>query len=124
MTINPANTTDTIAMSLIRIFNDGPEVSLNGSPTVSPTTLALCGSEPLPPRCPISMYFLALSHAPPALAMKMASAKPLVSPPVSRPMTPPTPSTSPTMTGAAMAMIAGTIISFWAPAVEIFTHSA
>ena len=26
-----------------------PDVSLNGSPTVSPTTAALCASEPLPP---------------------------------------------------------------------------
>jgi|GEM_PF-4163875 len=31
----------TIAMTLIKIFIDGPEVSLNGSPTVSPTTTAL-----------------------------------------------------------------------------------
>ena len=27
----------TIAITFIRIFIDGPEVSLNGSPTVSPT---------------------------------------------------------------------------------------
>ena len=31
---------------MIRIFIDGPEVSLNGSPTVSPVTDALWGSEP------------------------------------------------------------------------------
>ena len=30
-----------------KIFNDGPEVSLNGSPTVSPVIAALCASEPL-----------------------------------------------------------------------------
>ena len=36
-----ANTTDTIVMSLIRMLMEGPEVSLNGSPTVSPTTVAL-----------------------------------------------------------------------------------
>ena len=30
----------TIAITLIRIFIEGPEVSLNGSPTVSPTTAA------------------------------------------------------------------------------------
>ena len=30
----------TIAITLIRIFIEGPEVSLNGSPTVSPTTTA------------------------------------------------------------------------------------
>jgi hypothetical protein len=39
----------TIAITLIKIFIDGPEVSFNGSPTVSPTTAALCASEPLPP---------------------------------------------------------------------------
>ena len=37
-----ANTTDTMVISLIRMLIDGPEVSLNGSPTVSPTTAALC----------------------------------------------------------------------------------
>jgi len=36
-----ANTRDTIVISLIRILMDGPDVSLNGSPTVSPTTAAL-----------------------------------------------------------------------------------
>ena len=37
-------------MSLIRMLSDGPEVSLRGSPTVSPITAALCASEPLGPR--------------------------------------------------------------------------
>ena len=54
---------------MIRISRDGPTVSFNGSPTVSPTTAASCAGEPLP--CPSiapdSMYFLPLSHAPPAL---------------------------------------------------------
>ena len=35
--ITGANTKDTIVISLINIFIDGPEVSLKGSPTVSPT---------------------------------------------------------------------------------------
>ena len=35
-----ANTRDTMVISLIRMFIAGPEVSLNGSPTVSPTTVA------------------------------------------------------------------------------------
>ena len=48
-TVSPAITMLTIDMSLMRMFNDGPEVSLNGSPTVSPTTAALWASEPLPP---------------------------------------------------------------------------
>jgi hypothetical protein len=30
-----------IAISFIKIFKDGPDVSLSGSPTVSPTTAAL-----------------------------------------------------------------------------------
>ena len=44
-----ANTTLTIVISLIRIFSDGPLVSLQGSPTVSPITPALWASDPLPP---------------------------------------------------------------------------
>ena len=40
-----AITSATIDISLIRMFIDGPEVSLNGSPTVSPVTDALCGSD-------------------------------------------------------------------------------
>lgn len=40
-TTSPANTTDTIEINLIMMFNDGPDVSLKGSPTVSPTTVAL-----------------------------------------------------------------------------------
>jgi len=41
LTTRPAKTTETMLMSLIRMFRLGPEVSLNGSPTVSPTTVAL-----------------------------------------------------------------------------------
>ena len=36
-----AKTSDTIAISLSRMFRLGPEVSLNGSPTTSPSTAAL-----------------------------------------------------------------------------------
>ena len=39
--IRGASTKATMDMSLMRIFMEGPEVSLNGSPTVSPTTAAL-----------------------------------------------------------------------------------
>ena len=46
---NGANVRETMVMRLMRMFMDGPEVSLNGSPTVSPTTAALWASEPLPP---------------------------------------------------------------------------
>src|SRR5664280_109019 len=48
-TVTPAITTDTIDINLIRIFIEGPHVSLNGSPTVSPTILALWHSLFLPP---------------------------------------------------------------------------
>ncbi len=101
-TVSPAITIATMLISLIRILRLGPEVSLNGSPTVSPTTVALCTSLPLPPKFPSSTYFLALSHAPPALAMKIASTKPLLSPPISNPNTPGTPNTRPVRIGATM----------------------
>ena len=41
LTITGVNTTATILMSFTRMFSDGPEVSLQGSPTVSPMTAAL-----------------------------------------------------------------------------------
>ena len=51
------------------------EVSLNGSPTVSPMTVAAWSSVPF---CcsSTSTIFLALSQAPPALAMKIAWNRP------------------------------------------------
>ena len=36
-------------------------------------TAALCASDPLPPNIPVSTYFFALSHAPPALLRKSES---------------------------------------------------
>ena len=42
-----AKTKATIDINLIKILIDGPDVSLNGSPTVSPVTAALWASEPL-----------------------------------------------------------------------------
>ena len=64
-------------MTLISGLRAGPAVSLNGSPTVSPITAALCASDPLPPSWPSSMYFLALSHAPPELDRKLAISCPV-----------------------------------------------
>lgn len=70
---------DKIAISLIKMLSAGPEVSFNGSPTVSPTTAALWISEPFltlspfyPIIAPLSIYFLALSQAPPVLAAEIA----------------------------------------------------
>ena len=37
-----ANTREIIAISFIKMFKAGPDVSFRGSPTVSPTTAALC----------------------------------------------------------------------------------
>ncbi len=47
------------------------EVSLKGSPTVSPTTVAACSSVPFM-LSSVSTSFFALSQAPPASAMKIA----------------------------------------------------
>ena len=47
------------------------DVSLNGSPTVSPTTVAACSCVPFF-FSSTSTIFFALSHAPPAFAMKIA----------------------------------------------------
>jgi hypothetical protein len=44
-----AKTSDSTAISLMRMLRDGPEVSLSGSPMVSPITAALCASDPLGP---------------------------------------------------------------------------
>lgn len=46
---NGANTSDSTAISLIKMFRDGPDVSFKGSPTVSPITAALWASDPLGP---------------------------------------------------------------------------
>lgn len=75
----PLKTSDVIAINFIRMFREGPLVSFNGSPTVSPITAALCISDRFPWTTPSiinlfpSMYFLALSQAPPALENDMAN---------------------------------------------------
>merc|ERR1719198_266004 len=56
-----------ILINLIRMLSAGPLVSLKGSPTVSPTTVASWYLVPLPlpsPSSSFSQYFLALSQAP------------------------------------------------------------
>ena len=76
----------------MRIFSAGPEVSLRGSPTVSPTTAALWTSLPFliwwplsSTNAPLYMYFFALSQAPPVLAAEMASWTPLTIAPGKKP---------------------------------------
>ena len=53
-------------------------VSLYGSPTVSPVIAALCASEPFPPNLPSSIYFFALSQAPPPAVIEIAINKPVM----------------------------------------------
>src|SRR5512143_3520173 len=67
----------TMLMILISGFTAGPAVSLYGSPTVSPVTAALCASDPLPPWWPSSMYFFALSQAPPPDVIEIATNSPV-----------------------------------------------
>ena len=121
-TVSPAITILTIDISFISILSDGPLVSLNGSPTVSPTMVALWHGLPLPPKLPSSTIFFALSHAPPALAMNTARVNPVARLPASSPRTPATPSTMPTITGIRIARMAGRTISRCAPRVLISTH--
>ena len=58
-------------VNLITGFNATEEVSLKGSPTVSPTTVAAWSGVPFSRRS-TSTTFLALSQLPPAFAMNMA----------------------------------------------------
>mmetsp|Transcript_33142 Transcript_33142/g.55544 ORF Transcript_33142/g.55544 Transcript_33142/m.55544 type:complete len:285 (-) Transcript_33142:1557-2411(-) len=111
---------DTIDISLIKMFNAGPEVSLNGSPTVSPTTHALPCSVFLMPS--FSQSFLPLSQAPPALDMVMATMHPEVMAPVSMPTRQRGPTRKPTASGASTAYAPGASISRTEDRVEISTH--
>src|SRR5437879_10581276 len=52
-TYRGASTRVIVLSSLINTCSEGPAVSLKGSPTVSPTTLALCGSLFLPRTVPV-----------------------------------------------------------------------
>jgi len=129
-------------VNFIKMFIDGPEVSLKGSPTVSPVTAALCASDPLKlinpsTKTPASNDFLALSQAPPALFWKIAQTTPETVTPAIYP-----PSISATMAlalasfiytnlpiktipiGKPIVKIPGNIISCKAALVEISTHFA
>ena len=58
-------------VNLIIGFSATEDVSLNGSPTVSPTTVASCSGVPYSPRS-TSTTFLALTDTPPAFAINSA----------------------------------------------------
>ena len=78
----------TTAITLMRMDSPGPEVSLNGSPTVSPHAggLVNVGAFFVPPQAgPFSLNLLALSQAAPALAIKSDSVAPTTMAPASAP---------------------------------------
>ena len=110
---------------MIKIFNAGPLVSFNGSPTVSPITAALCSSEPffltilLTVNYPDSIYFFALSQAPPELADEVAITTPETNAPGNNPATANGPMNNPTKNGVNKTNAPGAIISFNAADVEI-----
>jgi len=98
---------DTSDMTVMRVLSEGPAVSLKGSPTVSPTTAALCASDPGPPNLPVSMNFLALSHKPPALDIRRAKMTPVKMAPPRKPPRASGPRMKPTRRGKPTARKAG-----------------
>ena len=81
-------------------------MSFKGSPTVSPITAALCSYDPFDlssPKLymyyPLSIYFFALSHAPPEFALEMAIATPETNIPGSKPATAEGPNRTPITNG-------------------------
>ena len=89
----------------------GPAVSLKGSPTVSPMTVAAWASEYLPPMLPSSTNFFALSHAPPELARNTAMSVPVAMVPARNVPRAPTPRPNPTAIGVSMASRPGVLSS-------------
>ena len=100
-----------MAISLIRMFKLGPLVSLRGSPTVSPITAALWMSLPFLTTTspsfirPASMYFLALSHAPPVFEAETAICTPLTIAPGKNPSKAFGPKTNPRAKGVTVTYI-------------------
>ena len=81
----PAKTKEMIAINLTKIFKEGPDVSFNGSPIVSPMTAAVWVSLPCPSsflsisypsfpvKVPVSINFFVLSQAPPVFDIEIAN---------------------------------------------------
>jgi len=107
----------------------GPLVSFKGSPTVSPITAALCSSVPFflttpsITNYPDSIYFLALSHAPPVLEALMAIYTPLIRAPGKSPNTNRGPINSPLIIGVPMTRMPGATISSSEALVEILMQA-
>ena len=76
----------------------------------------------MPPRFPFSIYFFALSQAPPAFAINKAMRTQESSPPASIPPKASAPSVNPTNGGAPTAITPGKSIFFRAAVVAISTH--
>src|SRR5579863_462443 len=100
-----------IDINLIKILSAGPDVSLKGSPTVSPITADICATDPLPPIFPASIYFLALSHAPPLFAINSASKTPTTVEPTNTQPRTCKPSVYLTITGTEIVITPGRTIS-------------
>ncbi|MNV41046.1 hypothetical protein D3C71_1326710 [compost metagenome] len=88
---------------------------------MSPVTAALWASLPLPPWWPSSMYFLALSHAPPPVHMLMATKRPVTMVPMSKPPSALGPSSRPTTMGTTTGSRLGITISLMAAVVSMST---
>merc|ERR1712226_126092 len=114
-----------MAVSFITMFNAGPEVSFNGSPTVSPVTEFLWASEPFlnsGPKPPAEMYFFELSQAPPVLLILIANCTLDTRAPESIPAQAFLPKPKPATSGLRMTRAPGAIISFNDEFVEIRMH--
>ena len=109
-------TSDTTDIILIKISSEGPTVSLRGSPTVSPL-LPHCVQENLflPFNCTAFNVLLALSYAPPALPVKIASITAEAVEPIRIPPYKSGSKEEPQTTGTTMASIEGIFISLSAP---------
>ena len=126
-TSSGAMTSETTDMSLMRMFMDGPEVSFSGSPTVSPTTAALCASPPFSSFGEVSPLDVFLGVVPGAAGVgheqRQQHARDQGRRPASHPA-PPGPDAKPTATGTMTATSPGTTISLMAARVEMSTQLA
>lgn len=111
------------------MFKAGPEVSFKGSPMVSPITAALCSLDPFflihPSEAvnyPDSMYFLALSQAPPELAEDTAIDTPEIKIPGNTPATAVGPKKNPVTKGVPNTIKAGKNISYKEDLVAMLIH--
>src|SRR3569833_832418 len=127
-----------MADNLMRILMDGPDVSLRGSQTVSPTTAALWASDPfMNMYCPqassspslclemcllTSMYFLVLSQAPPVLENEKAIWTPDTMIPARRPLIAWIPNKKPMMRGDQITKRPGANIFLREAFVEMAMH--